>query len=697
MTWRRCLLPGAAALLLAWAGLKGGEVVLREAFPLDLARVQTLSRAVTDSEGRLLRAVTAPDQRWRFAVESGGEAVSPLYRAMLLAYEDKRFRTHGGVDPLAALRALWQVAESGRVVSGASTLTMQAARLLEPRPRGLWAKAVEVFRARQLEARFGKAEILSIYLTLAPFGGNLEGVEAASRAYFGKGPRHLTPDQAALLVALPQAPSLTRPDRFPAAAKRARNKVLRRVAAAGIITADQLRDALDSPLRSARLALPFTAPHLAERLLAGSAGRDLLASSLDLDLQQAAARVLRRGAQRLGSGVSAAALIVETQTGRVRAYLGSADYFDAAAAGMVDMVTAARSPGSTLKPFIYGLAFEGGIAHPDSLIADRPERFGGYAPSNFDGSFHGELTLREALRRSLNLPAVALLRKVGPLRLDRRLRAAGADLTYPSGSGRPGLPLALGGVGISLEDLTRLYLALARQGRPLPLRFTAAAPAQSEPLPPLLSASAAWHVAEVLEGTPRPSGHRLAPAARNGQRGAIAYKTGTAYGFRDAWAVGFDSRHTIAVWAGRPDGTPCMACVGITAAAPLLFQLFDLLPPAPSARSLWPRPEGLLRAVTSDLPPSLRRFGPAPERPLTPSLEIDFPPDGAALALTGALPLAARGGQAPFTWLVDGVPLAAGLRRAEVQWLPNAPGYATLEVLDASGQSARASVELLQP
>ncbi len=679
----------AACGLLVWSLVQGAWSGLDEAFPPDLSRYQQLSRAVLDREGQLLRAVTAPDERWRFAVTP--EEVSPLYRSMLLAYEDKRFEEHGGVDLLAVGRAFWQMIEAGRVVSGASTLTMQVARLLEPRPRGLLAKAIEAFRARQLEARLSKDEILAIYLTLAPYGGNLEGVEAASRAYFGRGPLHLTPAQAALLVALPQSPTLTRPDRHPEAAQRARDKVLRRVAEAGLLTETELAEALEAGLATRRQAFPFQAPHLAERLLAS--GETRIRSSVDADLQAAAQRVLARGSQRLGPGVSAAALIIDNETGTVRAYLGAADYFDRAAAGMIDMVQVSRSPGSTLKPFIYAMAFEGRLAHPDSLIADRPQNFSGYEPSNFDGGFRGDVTLREALRRSLNVPAVFLLEKVGPLRLDKRLRAAGLDLSYPSGSGRPGLPLALGGVGLSLEDLAAGYLALARQGQGVALSLTEDTVEQAIP-PPLLSSDAAWQVAEILEGTPRPLGYRLSAAARSGGTSGIAYKTGTSYGFRDAWAVGFDARHTIAVWAGRADAQPCLACVGITAAAPLLFQLFALLPPAPSARSLWTPPEH----QEAQLPPSLRRLGEEPQAAAEiDELEITFPPDGAEIALTGSIPLSAEGGQGPFTWLVDGAPLMIGQARAEAAWLPPTPGFARIVVLDSSGQSAEASVRLLRP
>ncbi len=680
----------AACGLLVWSLLQGTWAALDEAYPPDLSRYQQLSRAILDREGRLLRAVTAPDQRWRFAVTP--EQVSPLYLAMLLAYEDKRFLDHGGVDALAAGRAVWQLLQSGRVVSGASTLTMQVARLLEPRPRGLLAKAIEVFRARQLEVRLSKREILSIYLTLAPFGGNLEGVEAASRAYFGRGPLHLTPAQAALLVALPQSPSQTRPDRHAEAATRARDKVLHRVAEAGVLTPLALREALESPLRAQRLAFPFAAPHLAERLLSDDEAR--VRSSIDAGLQAAVARVVQRGSLRLGPGVSVAALVVENETGKVRAYLGAADYFDRDAAGMIDMVQVKRSPGSTLKPFIYGMAFEGRLAHPDSLIADRPLSFAGYQPSNFDGGFRGDVSLREALRRSLNVPAVYLLERVGPLRLDKRLRSAGLDLRYPSGSGRPGLPLALGGVGLTLEELATGYLALSRQGRGKPLAFREDLMVEALPSP-LVSSEAAWQLAEILEGTPRPLGYRLSTVAGGEGASAIAYKTGTSYGFRDAWAVGFDSRHTIAVWAGRPDAQPCLACVGITAAAPLLFQLFALLPPAPSARSLWPQPAGL---EIGGLPPSLKRLGESPRAAArVADLEIAFPPDGAEIALTGSIPLTAQGGRGPYTWLVDGRPLAVGLSRAETAWLPEGAGFAEIVVLDASGQSAEAAVQLLRP
>jgi len=299
------------------------------------------------------------------------------------------------------------------------------------------------------------------------------------------------------------------------------------------------------------------------------------------------------------------------------------------------------------------------------------------------------------LQRSLNVPAVYLLDRVGPLRLDRRLTGAGVALHYPSGSGRPGLPLALGGVGLSLEDLAEAYLALARQGSGLPLSFLEGDESPQEQIQPLVSAEATWQVAEILEGTPRPLGYRLAQAAKAGSAGGIAYKTGTSYGFRDAWAVGFDARHTIAVWAGRPDAQPCLACVGITAAAPLLFQLFALLPPEPPARSLWPVPED---AGLAGLPPSLRRLGAGPERAQeVATLAISFPPDGAEIALTGSIPLSAEGGEGPYSWLVDGRPLAVGLARAETAWLPEDAGFAELTVLDASGQSAAAQVRVLRP
>jgi len=687
----------AAAVLLhvVW---QVAYVQLDRDHPLDLTRAEGFSAAVVDRQGVVLRAFTTPDGLWRFPVTAA--EVSPLYLAMLKAYEDKRFDEHSGVDGLAVLRAAGQMLWHGEIVSGASTLTMQVARLLEQRPRTLGSKLIEMFRARQLEEQLGKERILALYLTLAPFGGNLEGVRAASLAFFGKEPRQLSPAEAALLVAIPQAPSALRPDLNPAAARRARDKVLERVAAAGIITPRELQEAKEAPVPERRLAMPFQAPHLAEALLAANPTLPTLPTTLDGALQAQVELLASKAARQLGEGVTFAVLVVDNASGQVLAHVGAGDYFDRSRSGMIDMTAALRSPGSALKPFIYGLAFERLIAHPDTLVADVKQRFGAYAPTNFNEQFNGEVTLTDALRRSLNVPAVMLLERVGAQRFDQRLQDVGVRLAFDRGSAAPGLPLALGGAGITLRDLVKLYTGLARGGTPVELVWQPGQPPR-ETAAPLVSDVAAWYLTGILEGAPRPLGYRLSEDSAGGNR--IAFKTGTAYGYRDAWAVGWNRSVTIGVWAGRPDGQPCSGCVGLKAAAPLLFQAFSLLPPEPAPSSFLAAPAGVLPGPTANLPPALRRLQQSiaqvvadPNPPV-----IAFPLDGSTLDLvTGpeglsSLPLKVQGGKRPYTWLVNGAPLATKSWRGPVLWQPDGPGFAQLRVVDATGRSAAVEVYVI--
>ena len=450
----RIALAAGSLLLLAAGGL-----LLDRLFPPDLSRLADLSVLVEDKDGQVLRAFTAKDGSWRLPVRLA--EVDPRLTRMLLAYEDKRFESHPGVDLLALVRALGQLAAAGHVVSGASTLTMQTARLLEPRPRNLGTKLIEMARAFQLEARFSKDQILAMYLTLAPYGGNLSGIRAASRFYFGKEPAALGDAEAALLVALPQSPERFRPDRAPAAAKAARARVLARLTATGVLAAEAAAEAGEAPLPSERRAATFDAPHLAERLAAAVPGASEVRTLIDGDLQRRLQALAARRRVGLEAGATLAILVVENATRAVRAYVGAADYFDAESRSQNDMVRAVRSPGATLKPFVYGLAFDDLLIHPETIVTDRPMRFGDYAPQNFDHRFRGELTAREALQLSLNLPAVALLDRVGPLRFADLLRAVGTPLRLPEPNRVPGLPIVLGGAGTSLEDLVALYAGLA--------------------------------------------------------------------------------------------------------------------------------------------------------------------------------------------------------------------------------------------
>ena len=694
-----CALFGGLAFLSLWLAWGAAYHLLDRAYPLDFTRYDDRARSVQAADGSVLRAAISADGTWRFATSVA--EVSPLYLEMLKAYEDRRFDQHGGVDPWALLRASGQMLLAGEVVSGASTLTMQVARLLEPRARTLESKVVEMFRAVQLERHFSKDEVLGFYLTLAPFGGNLEGVRAASLAYFGKEPRNLSPAEAALLVALPQSPTKLRPEINAKAAKGARDKVLRRVAEAGVISTQELAEALEAPVPFQRLAMPFLAPHLAEGLMASSPEAEVLTTTINAPLQANAEALAARAARQMGEGVTAALLVMNNESGAIEAYVGSADYFDAASSGMIDMTQAQRSPGSALKPFIYALAFERLIAHPDTLIADVPTRFGVYAPQNFDDKFHGEVTLREALQRSLNVPAVAVLDLLGPRVLDLRLQDVGVTLTFDRSSEDASLPIALGGAGISLTDLVRLYSALPNHGLPVEPRFLRDAARQPQPESALLTSDlAAWYVTRILEGAPRPPGFRLAESAKDTSKvPQIAFKTGTSYGYRDAWAVGYSTHYTIGVWIGRPDGAPCQGCIGLRAAAPLLFQVFALLQPEPAPSTLLARPAGAIDGPTAALPPALQRLKPggpqaAPGAP--PPVVIAFPLDGTTVELPrqgerlASLPLKVDGGLKPFTWLVNGAPLQP--TRGQAVWQPDGPGFAEIKVIDAAGQSARAEI-----
>jgi len=689
---RRLLIACLVPLLLA-----GSLAGLDRLLPPDLSRYQDRSVLVVDRQGEVLRGFTTADEKWRLACRP--DQVDPAYLAMLIGFEDRRFRYHPGVDPLALARAVAQSLYHGRIVSGASTLTMQVARLLEPRPRGLKAKLIEMARAVQLEARYSKDDILAMYLTLAPFGGNLEGVRAASLAYLGREPRSLTPAQAAMLVALPQSPTRRRPDGpHPQALTRAADKVLAQAHRAGRLSDQTLAEARQETLPRQRKPLPFLAPHAAERLARKAAPGAIIPSTLDGRLQQAAETMLVREARWIGDGAVIAALIVDVAGRQVRAWVGAHD-FAAPGGGQIDLARAIRSPGSTLKPFIYALGLEDQVIAADTRIDDRPLRFGDYAPQNFDRGFHGRVTMREALQQSLNLPAVAVLDRIGPARFAADLDHAGIKLVLPTGIARPSLPLALGGVGMSLADLTSLYGSLADGGllRPLALQ-----PGPTAAGVRLMSADSARQITAILADAPRPDGFGQMRAGSTGGAGQrrIAYKTGTSYGFRDALALGHDGRHVVAVWVGRADGTPRPGSYGRNTAAPLLFRLFDLLPDTGDALAhLAPD-----RQPMASLPPRLRRFSPpggsiaiggAPDQ----APAILFPPDGAELELDRdqrdySLALKAEGGQTPLRWLVNGLPVASDPWRRDTAWTPDGEGFVRITVIDAADRSTSVRVRL---
>lgn len=696
-TWEKTRRWGAAAgLAVVTAGfcaqLKVSHDYHRLA-PVPQVGDLTLSTVVLDRDDRLLRAFTSADDKWRLPVEL--DAIDPLYFQMLLAFEDKRFYDHGGIDPMAVLRSGLQSLRHGRIVSGGSTLTMQVARLLDERPtKSLARKYEQVLRAVQLENTRSKADILRLYALRAPFGGNLEGIRAASLTWFGKEPGRLTPAETALLVALPQSPEARRPDRFPKQAKIARDRVLTVAAKTGVLSAEAAASAKAEPIRARRHAMPLLAPHESRRAHLQDPAKHIQRLTIDRDLQVTLESLARRKAAVLPRPVSLAILVADHQTGEILASVGSPDLLDTAREGHVDMTRAIRSPGSTLKPFIYGLAFEEGIGLPDSFIVDRATDIAGYQPTNFDRSYQGTVTLREALQLSLNTPAVKLLEAVGPARLIARLRRAGVQPTLEKGIA-PGLAISLGGLGLSLMDLTQVYAALAREGAPVTLkvcRVDCSGAGASGALP-VLSRKAAWMVSDILQGLPQ---------LRSAEAFHIAYKTGTAYGYRDAWAIGFDGRHVVAVWSGRADGTPVPGQTGASVAVPILFEVFQSLGPAVTPLPV-AAPE-LLGVLNRDVPAPLR-FARLPERrsasPARDRLHISYPPDGAELELGVAVqhssqPLVVKfkGGVGPFSFLVNGKPLGGKQTDRQLVWHPDVSGFADVTVLDAKGDSAGITVLL---
>ncbi|MCB1464638.1 MAG: penicillin-binding protein 1C [Nitratireductor sp.] len=694
--WRKRVRRAALLTLVLMAVMAAGILGLDrldKAFPPPLGDDVQLSVEMVDRDGQTLRVFANEEGRWRLKADI--DRVDPEFVRMLVAYEDKRFFGHHGVDPLAMMRAAGQFFAHGRIVSGGSTLTMQLARLLEPRAeRSLGAKLRQIARAVQIERRLAKREILERYLTLAPYGGNLEGLRAATMSWFGKEPDRLALREAALLVALPQSPEYRRPDRHPEAARQARDRVMARMAKAGILDASDIGRVARFGVPQERLALPQLAPHLAE----AARDRDPLAirhrTTLRRDVQASLEMLARDAAQRIGPRVSVAIVAADARTGDILASVGSADYLDDARDGWIDMTQALRSPGSTLKPFVYGLAIEDGLVLPETMISDRPADFSGYRPANFDLTYQGDISVRRALQMSLNVPSVRLLDAVSPARLVARLRRAGVTPVLPEGE-RPGLGIVLGGVGLTLTDLVQLYANLANEGAtPVALgegvRTQPGTLAGPRPLAPV----AAWHVADMLSGVAEPVGSKPL---------AIAYKTGTSYGYRDAWSVGFDGRHVIGVWAGRADNGSVPGISGIKTAAPVLFEAFDKagfdIEPLPRA------PAGAVRLAAGELPDTLKTFnrvgtglGFSPI-PASRQLAIAFPADGVelesvALADGSHAPVVIKlmGGTPPFRLMEEGRPGDTASRRRQLLWKPTGEGTTRLTVVDSEGQARSVEV-----
>lgn len=682
-----------AAVIMAMIGALLVGAAADILFPPPLERAAETSPLALDRNGAWLHGFTTREGRWRF--EADPDEIDPVFIERLIAIEDKRFYAHWGVDPLAVMRAAFSAIRSGRVTSGASTITMQTARLLEPRPRTIRSKAIEMIRAVQIERRLAKDEILALYLTLAPYGGNIEGVRAASLLYFGKEPVRLTDAEQALLIALPQAPEARRPDLRAKTAKAARADMLGKLERIGALSARQAAEAREASLPDARWALPRYAYHASHRL---STDGNEVATTIDRRLQARAEAILRGFVERhgaeTGDGATASLIIVETGTRAVRAHVGSSGLD--AAGGWIDLAAASRSPGSTLKPFIYALALEGGLAGPGTVIEDMPRSFGDYSPENFDRVFRGEVRLSEALQHSLNVPAVRALDRIGAPRFAAALKSSGVALKTPERADEtPGLALALGGAGVSARDLAMLYAALGDDGRVRPLRWrhddgpdddgrgdkVRAAPGYH-----LMSEHTARRISDVLGAAPSLAGRAPAHLSQGAMR--VAFKTGTSYGYRDAWAAGHGGGYAVVVWVGRADGAARPGWTGRKAAAPLLYEIFDML-----------EREG---DVAEEAQPE--EGAPAPDfmlarlegRARDSAPELVFPRDGVELFASSerGFALAARGGAEGYRWYVNGEPLRREETSGRAVWRPGAVGFYDVTVVDGAGRAARAKVRV---
>lgn len=672
--------PRTKRLFAAVIALMLGVFALDAALPPPLERARAASPVVLDHEGQWLRAFTTAEGRWRLAARL--DEVDPEFLYRVVSIEDARFRVHPGVDPIALARASLAFARSGRVTQGGSTITMQLARLIEPRPRTIGSKLIEILRAIQIERRWTKDQILEAYLTMAPYGGNLEGVRAASRAYFKRDPIALSDAEMAMLVALPQAPEARRPDRRPASAKAARDRMLGLFAAAGLTTSERAAEGRAEPVPT-RTPFPTIATQFAQSEISRNARATVLRTTIDRPLQQSLEALVEKRLAGDDDKTSAAIFVVEVAGRRVRASVGGGK---GRAGEFLDLTQAVRSPGSTLKPFVYALAMDDGVAAPSTMVEDMPRRFGGYLPENFDKRFRGEVRLAEALQHSLNLPAVAALERVGAARFQATLEGAGARIVLPTAPDvEPGLALALGGVGMTLQDLVMLYAGLGDGGLVQPLttqdtiqlggyRFTKPETAQ--------------RILGILAATPSPAGR--APAAVTTGAPTVAFKTGTSYGFRDAWAIGVGEGFAVGVWVGRPDGAPRPGEMGRTTALPILFDVFDRLSQSQGATPMiaWDRGQAApgqarLDTAASDGAP-----------------RILFPPNGAdvlaeSLGADGrGFALAAQGGRHPLSWFVAGRPIEREPTSGRTVWRPDAPGFYEVTVVDAEGRTAASRVRV---
>ena len=559
------------------------------------------STVIADADSTIMNAYLSKDDKWRMYTDLN--EITPTLKKAIIFKEDKYFYYHFGVNPVAIFRSLVNNLASGKRTSGASTISMQVARLLEPKSRTYMNKLIEIFRSTQLEWHYSKNEILQLYLNLIPFGGNIEGVKAASMVYFSKMPDQLSIGEIAALSIIPNRPNTLKPGDNNELLEKERDKWLDRYLKAGLFPKQDILDAMEEPLKAFRHMLPDNAHHICQRLYDSGKGRHTIYSTIKLESQLKIEALVREHINRwyFRNIKNAAALVIDNRTGNVIAYVGSADFFNNEDAGQVDGVRAIRSPGSTLKPMIYGLAFDNGIVTPKSVISDVPVYFSGYEPENYDGKYHGLVNIEYALSNSLNVPAVKMMYALNTGTVVEALIKAGFR-QIKTDRDNLGLSVALGGCGVTLEELTYLYHTLSNKGilketrllqNDIPMVHQRKKNEQIDDhqfLNRILSEAAAFMVTEILTKVTRPDLPLEWQNSANLPK--VAWKTGTSYGRRDAWSIGYNKNYTIGVWVGNFSGEGVPELSGADAAAPLLFNIFNTLDYG-SEEDWYEIPEGL--------------------------------------------------------------------------------------------------------
>lgn len=559
------------------------------------------STQITASDGTVLHAFLSPDDKWRLYTNIS--EITLLLQKTLIHKEDQYFYYHPGINPFAMLRAAGRNIFSGKRTSGASTITMQVVRLLEPKKRTYLNKLTESFRAMQLELHYSKDEILQLYLNLVPYGGNIEGIKAASLLYFGKAPQLLSLAEITALTIVPNRPSSLRPGTRNNALKMARNQWLTRFGKENLFDKNVIQDAISEPLIIRRLTAPKQAPHLALRLKKDFPDHPIINTNIKIQSQKQIEEQVKNYINRLQSMNihNAAVLVINNETMAVEAYVGSADFNNPFDGGQVDGIRAIRSPGSTLKPILYATAFDKGIITPKTVLNDVPTNFSGYEPENFDQHFNGQVTTEFALANSLNIPAVKILKEVSTPILINKLKKADFQ-TIRKQSKDLGLSMILGGCGVTLEELTRLFAAFSNEGEFKQIRYTTETPV-SKKGEQLVSKEATFLLNNILTQVTRPD---LPSNFDNTYHlPKIAWKTGTSYGKRDAWSIGYNRKYTIGVWVGNFSGEGVPELSGANTATPLLFSIFNALD-YNATNSWYQMPENVslrkICAVSGDIP-----------------------------------------------------------------------------------------------